>query len=771
MSVPAPSSKPQQPPLGTQQQSGSRNNSTSGPVPGAGPRHRRSPSKASVNGNGPKRSNSGENSKPVNKLTTQETEIISKHMDDRILHLLANAVGSKCIVTVTSGTRYIGLLYTTTPTGDNRNFSIVLKMPEIYSVSSDDELDPNEELPDTLTFDSKDFADFEILNLDLAKSDKNRSVSPLKTSFKTDSDISANRKVEERELEKWVPEETDLILSGGLEDDFASTKNWDQFAVNERKFGIQSSFNEEMYTTKISKDDPKYKERLVIAEKLAREIEGSSHNGNVHLAEERGLVVDDSGLDEEDKYSGVDRRGEELMAAIGANKSSGPKNYETDKDVNSNKYLPPRQRAAQYHDDPAVISSSATAQGSTDKKLPATLPDKPVTPASNPSKINSRSELNSLKEFSATFKIPTKFPKELLPIVTKDKHKQEEILKKYQEDEDAALAAKKAKEKEETEKSEKAKEEQPVVPVKKKMDPRTATTFKMNPNAPTFQPSGFAPPAAIRSSYSSRSPTTGHASPRISQPPVSKKNITPQGFFGSRVPKETRSGDSFKDSFNFLSDMETEADLVKPFSTAPAWDQEMDKSYITLYQLVPEKVMMPPPPMLNVRYYPPGGSALQSPMGAPASQLMSPGTPLSPSHMHPQQVPMMMPVQQYGGTDDGNRKLSPSPQLMPPYYPQFIPQGPPGMVAPQSQQMQNSPSQQLGTSPRQQRHHNRHNNSHHHHHNNNNQYLQQQQLLQMGQYPVVIPIPPQGQYARGAPVNYPAMGYYVVGSPQNGRQF
>lgn len=37
----------------------------------------------------------------------------------------------------------------------------------------------------------------------------------------------------------------------GLED---NESGWDQFAVNERKFGYQSGWNEEYYTVKLDKD-------------------------------------------------------------------------------------------------------------------------------------------------------------------------------------------------------------------------------------------------------------------------------------------------------------------------------------------------------------------------------------------------------------------------------------------------------------------------------------------------------------------------------------
>lgn len=78
---------------------------------------------------------------------------------------------------------------------------------------------------------------------------------------------------------------------------------WDQFAVNERLFGLKTDYDETIYTTAIDKSHPEYSKRYAAADRKAREIENSVAN-NRHVEEERmadNLAVDDSGLDEEDK--------------------------------------------------------------------------------------------------------------------------------------------------------------------------------------------------------------------------------------------------------------------------------------------------------------------------------------------------------------------------------------------------------------------------------------------------------------------------------------
>lgn len=79
-----------------------------------------------------------------------------------------------------------------------------------------------------------------------------------------------------------------------------SSGPWDQFAANEKLFGLQTDYDENMYTTAIDKNHPQYKERMAAADKKAREIERSAA-ATSHVAEER--VMDFSG--------GDDRNGDE----------------------------------------------------------------------------------------------------------------------------------------------------------------------------------------------------------------------------------------------------------------------------------------------------------------------------------------------------------------------------------------------------------------------------------------------------------------------------
>lgn len=62
-------------------------------------------------------------------------------------------------------------------------------------------------------------------------------------------------------------------------------RSWDQFEVNETLFGVRSTFNEDLYTTKLDRG-PQMRELEREAQRIAREIEGEDTQ-DLHLAEVR----------------------------------------------------------------------------------------------------------------------------------------------------------------------------------------------------------------------------------------------------------------------------------------------------------------------------------------------------------------------------------------------------------------------------------------------------------------------------------------------------
>ncbi|TKY48297.1 Polyadenylate-binding protein-interacting protein 3 [Spatholobus suberectus] len=123
-----------------------------------------------------------------------------------------------------------------------------------------------------------------------------------------DSLISQSRHIElGRELKPWVPDEDDPQCPE-LENIFDGRWNrgWDQFETNKTLFGVKSTFNEELYTTKLEKG-PQTRELEKQALRIAREIEGEETQ-DLHLAEERGLHLhEDFDIDEETRFSSVYR--------------------------------------------------------------------------------------------------------------------------------------------------------------------------------------------------------------------------------------------------------------------------------------------------------------------------------------------------------------------------------------------------------------------------------------------------------------------------------
>ena len=126
----------------------------------------------------------------------------------------------------------------------------------------------------------------------------------------TDTEISGNHSdLFGRELQAanaWLSTPASSA-SGALEDSSSGAGSWNQFEANQKLFGVKSSYDENLYTTRLDKSKISIEKSKAVA-KLAREIESQS-SSNFHLNEERGKVSLDEGkdLDEEARYSSVIR--------------------------------------------------------------------------------------------------------------------------------------------------------------------------------------------------------------------------------------------------------------------------------------------------------------------------------------------------------------------------------------------------------------------------------------------------------------------------------
>ncbi|KAG2304601.1 hypothetical protein Bca52824_033252 [Brassica carinata] len=106
-------------------------------------------------------------------------------------------------------------------------------------------------------------------------------------------------------LKRWVPDE-DVPDCSDLENVFDDPwkRGWNQFEVNKTFFGVTSTFDEELYTTKLERG-PRTRELEEKASRIAREIEGENTR-DLHVAKERGIQLSGKfNIDEETKYSSV----------------------------------------------------------------------------------------------------------------------------------------------------------------------------------------------------------------------------------------------------------------------------------------------------------------------------------------------------------------------------------------------------------------------------------------------------------------------------------
>ncbi|ONH69113.1 PAB1-binding protein 1 [Cyberlindnera fabianii] len=621
------------------------------------------------NGSTDKINNSGSNGNANASTEVLQDETFQAHQHDRVLFLIMNSIGAEIIITTNDGGSKSGILESIDP----KYLKIVLK---------------TEGKVQTINFD--DVVDFEIVNVDLFNNSFTKKAAG---GFKTDTDIShrATSTQRRQEVEKWVPDASipmGTSLEGlSLEDD--SGAQWDQFATNEKKFGIKSEYDEHFYTTRINKNDPDYQKRLKEADRLAREIEGGITD-NHHLAEERGIVLDDSGLDEEDKYSGVARKpstakGDALFASL-INKGQDNKNLIFESQSKGSKY-------------PLVPGAEKNRAFENVKKL------------------NNMKEINSLKEFSQTFKIPAKFPEDLLPIVTKDKHKQEEILKKA--DAESAKASAKSSPKVDAPKTVTDTKTTPDVPTpQSKTSTRTNTPaatptapnaqlkrgdtkHKLNPKAmaftPSFTPSNFGSPNPVVPTPQF-SPHIPKNSPRLAHTPQRKRSAAT--FFAQGRAPSAEKKRSLGEDFNFFHGAEAEFKankpdgkfyLERPFVTAPIWSDE-EKPFKSLFP-DPESIRSSVPsmhPHQMAPYQP--IPMMQSPQmfyGAPQfpnmrmspqqpQPMLSPSDPnfiqaqrMQPMYMQPGGIPMNpgapMPYQRYPQGAGYPGPGGPMPQMIPPH--------------------------------------------------------------------------------------------------------
>ena len=167
-------------------------------------------------------------------------------------------------VLLRSGTIYEGLLESIVD-GNNLNLVHVRKLPRDGKVATH----MNILATDYISIKVKDFAPRQgKLTRICARFWDSRTLSNTIAGFQTDTGISkSSGPAKERELQKWVPEGDDFSqsLDGiiiNLKPDHPPGTSWDQFAVNEQKFGVSTDYSDEFYTTTLDKSGNDFVQRV-----------------------------------------------------------------------------------------------------------------------------------------------------------------------------------------------------------------------------------------------------------------------------------------------------------------------------------------------------------------------------------------------------------------------------------------------------------------------------------------------------------------------------
>ncbi|KAK6148735.1 hypothetical protein DH2020_016260 [Rehmannia glutinosa] len=228
---------------------------------------------------------------------------------DRLIYLTTCLIGHQVEVQLLDGSVFSGVFHST----NAEDFGIVLKMAHSIKDGSHGQKsisDPPTKPPSgTLIIPSKDLVQVIAKGVPVTRDGFTNELQHEKLQeLMTDSCISQSRHVDlGRELERWVPDEDDPGCPE-LENIFDGPWNrgWDQFEANETLFGVKSTFDEELYTTKLERG-PQMTELEREALRIAREIEGEE-TLDLHLAEERGIQLNGNlEMDEETRFSSVYR--------------------------------------------------------------------------------------------------------------------------------------------------------------------------------------------------------------------------------------------------------------------------------------------------------------------------------------------------------------------------------------------------------------------------------------------------------------------------------
>ncbi|KAH7284905.1 hypothetical protein KP509_33G002100 [Ceratopteris richardii] len=247
------------------------------------------------------------NSKPFGDNTIEA--IMGSESREHLIILTACLIGQLVEVQVKNGSIYSGIFHTASA---EKDYGIVIKCARLVrEASSKGKNSVAKGLTTrpykTLLIQAKDLVQISAKDVPIGTEvAQNGRVRENHGDIITDSVLSHGKQGEmERELKPWTPDNDDL-KDPGLDSTFQNTwnRNWDQFEINKTLFGVESTFDEELYTTKLDRG-PQSREREREALRIAREIE--AENSRNHLSQEKGEIDEFDTVDEESRFASVMR--------------------------------------------------------------------------------------------------------------------------------------------------------------------------------------------------------------------------------------------------------------------------------------------------------------------------------------------------------------------------------------------------------------------------------------------------------------------------------
>ena len=225
--------------------------------------------------------------------------ISEKIINQRYYSLILNSIGEKIHIDLISGDAIEGLLYTIDPIN---NEYLIINNPRRLSRTG---------IPLFLKESLLKIYFKEILSINYQininiPQEKNNNKN---NAFIVDSQIAKkniNIKKEEKlvKYEIKAEDKNNKYINQTLEDE--EDTNWDQFELNKKVYNVISTYDENLYTTKLDKNKITEEDKK-FADKMYNEIMNTNKDEkNVHILEDRGVIQQkDNDMDEEDKYSSV----------------------------------------------------------------------------------------------------------------------------------------------------------------------------------------------------------------------------------------------------------------------------------------------------------------------------------------------------------------------------------------------------------------------------------------------------------------------------------